>query len=487
MDRSLSFFIDVAKSAANADASNFGVKAVNRNYTTTTQRVNRDGRVVSTTSENSTYTLYPSAFSEYAGDDRSRKFINYRGVSGTNEFDTLTTSRQEQSDTSITSIVAWSRQYPAAQLRNIDFAYLKDIGVHHANRMVVLRRFGDGAAPDDLLSGRATLIPTNTVVSYIKPDTKTALDISFNENWKTNSKDGLINVVNDVLGQFSLGGGKKVSALPSFDGLSNLGQAIASRVGKAMGLVNQDVNILGDPNVIHEAAYREAAFDGLKCDFSITVEAEYVQNFIDGIDEQAAMMDIIANIVAMGTSESKFVITGDGTDKIQGLINKVMAGDVAGLVNDIIDAVSGVLKAAVEKVTGFIKEAAQDPSKAADSLVSGLYSEAVSLIREAVGKYTWRLRGAVGAMSGAPTAPWHVTMGNPKAPWFSCGNLVCTSVKLELSNGFMRNDYPEYVKATYTLKPARNRGAQEITSLFNAGKGRIYHVPSNKTKIVVVE
>ena len=54
-----------------------------------------------------------------------------------------------------------------------------------------------------------------------------------------------------------------------------------------------------------------------------------------------------------------------------------------------------------------------------------------SLLKSRYQRYKWQLRGAVGAMTGYATAPWHITLGNPMYPWFSCGNMIVDGVELE--------------------------------------------------------
>ena len=78
------------------------------------------------------------------------------------------------------------------------------------------------------------------------------------------------------------------------------------------------------------------------------------------------------------------------------------------------------------------------------------------------------------ALTGLPSTPWHITIGNPKKPLFTSGDMVMDNVKLTLGPILSYNDLPSTIKAEFTLKSARNLGAQEIFRKFNSGIGRSY-------------
>ena len=495
MDRNLQFILDINKNnstpsdGSTGTRSAFGTKVENGSTEVTTRRLSSDGKLISETKTTENYSVYPSNFTTFfkrngSRQDAHQQYINYRGVSGTNDFSQLNTSTSDIADTSLTSIINWTKKYPALQLRNVDFAYLKDVGVNPPNRMVVLRRF-PGPAPDDLFT--CTMTPTNVAVGYIKFEDETALDISFGENWKTGERGGLLSIINDIFGKFESTGGKRLSALPTFQGSSNLDQAMYTIIAAKLGLVTSQDNPMGNPNLIHEAAIRATEYDGFRMDLQVKVTVEYLQKYIDGIDPQAAMMDALANCTYMGTSDAQFLVTDKGGRIASDFASKVASGDIAGLIRSALSAVSSVIRGLIDKVAGLIKDVKERGVDALKDAAEALYNEATEFVATMASKYRERIRGALGAMSGAPTAPWHVTFGNPKSPWFSMGNMVMTDCKLEVMNDFAFNDYPNKIRATYTLKPGRVRGAQEITSAFNAGKGRIYHKPPATKTVTVIK
>ena len=54
------------------------------------------------------------------------------------------------------------------------------------------------------------------------------------------------------------------------------------------------------------------------------------------------------------------------------------------------------------------------------------------------------------------------------------GNLICDGVSIEFGDVLGPDDFPTTLKATFTLKHARDRERGEIESIFNRGDGRLY-------------
>ena len=54
------------------------------------------------------------------------------------------------------------------------------------------------------------------------------------------------------------------------------------------------------------------------------------------------------------------------------------------------------------------------------------------------------------------------------------GNLVCENVDITFGDTLGPDDFPTTLKATFTLKHARDRERGEIESIFNRGDGRLY-------------
>jgi hypothetical protein len=446
-------------------------------------------------------TVRPSLYSR-------ESYINYRGDGGHNDYAPFTVGAEEVSQVSPSSLISWSKKHPGLQLRPHDFAYLKNLNVYPVNRMVVLRRF-PGVAQDDLLDwtgGPAS----STVVGFLKPDDDSPFQINFAEEWEPSVKKGLIDVINDIIGIKESSG-----KLPTFEGSSNLEQSIMTNLGNALGITTSTRNPLGNPNIIHEAAIRKTNYEGLRSGFTITVNTEYEYKYIGGIDGHVAMLDLLSNCVRMGTSDAQFVVNGEGgfAKTASKIVTLLKAGDLATLGVMLIQGLKSALSSVQKEITGYLRERAEDVKERtekqldaeraalenqgreisavdkveaigtavvqegreeASRAINGFIKTAGKLISTTIYKYEWPLKGAMAAMSGTYSAPWHVSMGNPKAPWLSIGNLIISDVQIDIGNTLAFDDTPSSFKVKFVLKPGRNLGGQEIMRMFNVGKGRTY-------------
>jgi len=77
-------------------------------------------------------------------------------------------------------------------------------------------------------------------------------------------------------------------------------------------------------------------------------------------------------------------------------------------------------------------------------------------------------------LTGAPVGEWHLVVGNPMNPVAMIGNLICSNVEIEFSEVLGPDDFPTEIIATFTLEHGRDRERGEIESMFNRGDGRLY-------------
>lgn len=77
-------------------------------------------------------------------------------------------------------------------------------------------------------------------------------------------------------------------------------------------------------------------------------------------------------------------------------------------------------------------------------------------------------------LTGAPVGEWHLVVGNPMNPVAMIGNLICSNVNIEFSEVLGPDDFPTEIIATFTLEHGRDRERGEIESMFNRGDGRLY-------------
>lgn len=477
-DRSLSFFVTIANQQNNPD-SKTGMSTSSHEVQYNIKKYDPNDPLKGTTSENKTtnYTVVNSLQSD-------GEFINYVGNSSTNNYIAYTPNPEHESDIKLSSIIEWTQQeHPSMKLNIFHFAYLKDFRTYPANRLMILRRYNDGV-PHDLFN--CSVKPVNTMVSYYSLD-DSPFKISFSEDW-VDFSSSIMELLEDVIGiKFNSvpGIGKIIEAAQNV-APSNLQQTVIEAIGQKLGLISKGDAIYGDPNIIYKAKIRNASGDdmnksGLKCNISVDFKTTYVLREIKGIDAKVAMLDIIANAVSMGTSNARFILTHNGNDKLNKIISAMQNGNVDALLDEIIEGISDIVSKSTELLSDLISSIATDVSQAAQGntapIVSDVLAVAGKIIKNRFSRYKWQLRGAIGALSGQHTAPWHITIGNPKFPWFTCGNMVVDNIDLNFGGELAYNDMPTELTVTIKLSNGRPLGAQEITSLFNNGKGRIYDTP----------
>ncbi len=484
MDKSLLFFSSLLNLSTNNKDTKTGLPTSNYKiqYNVNKYTDNDPYKVSSTEQKSINYIVVNSLQSE-------GQYINYLGNSTTNDFSQFNNNKDHESDISLKSIISQSKDNPAIKLTAAHFAYLKEFNIFPANRLIVLRRYA-GPSPHDIFTYKQP--PINTVVGYYNFE-KSPLPVTINFNEKQKPFDSsFTDVLQDVIGI-------DASSIPGMDSSvgqqvtgSNLAQDIFLKIGQKLGITNENVTY-GDPDIIYEAMIRDTNPDdiqsGLESNIRIEFETTYVLRDFGGLDSRAMMFDIIANCIHMGTSNSKFFITGTAADRLNKLYSELESGDINGLLNDIIEGLVEILK----EITTKIKNAAEGLADAAikgnavDYILSGAKSALSGLIKQRYSRYKQQLKGALSALSGMHSAPQHVTIGNPKYPQFMCGNLVLKEAELIAGGELSYDDMFTELTVKYKLESGRAMGAQELTSLYNCAKGRIYDTPESLQSIFIKE
>ena len=408
-------------------------------------------------------------------------------------------------DTSLLNII---EQLAGTQgeLRPADFAYLKDVGVFPNNRLMIARRFLSPHNDNIYVKGAGTGQPSAIMISW-KPQGEDFVSITFGEKWeeaKGDFKDVLDALGEDFLGKTlgqKIGGGLAVVPLPGFT------EAFQKEVLVQMGVLNADGLAplpAGNPNLIKMAKRRqtvasETAGSGLNCSISVTMNCEWEQKFISGIDPTIAWQDIIAKILTFATSRSN---TYGLTAQFEKTASKWMNNPET-ILKDMIGFIKLGLNAAKESIQqmidGFKETLAPtetDPKKQKDAAAKKVKTEneikaanlkklasvtadtliqdALDLLSKQLNKYRIAIEGIARALSGMPSTPWHITIGNPLRPIFVSGDMYMEQdLKLDLGPTLAFNDLPTSIKATFTLTNARPWGLQEIAGKFNTGSIRV--------------
>jgi hypothetical protein len=397
-----------------------------------------------------------------------------------------------------------TRKTKALALRAADFAYLKDLGVYPINRLWILRRFPDNCVvPNNLLIWGNAVEPISTVVGWIKDkEDQEFLSVSFHEVW-VSQNNWIDKVIGEILNkEFGLAG-DKIMSVPGW------GQGILFGMLKAMGFTS-DFNAFnvatGDPNLLRTGTMRDINNQGLVSKMEVRLETCYEQKYINGVDPGMAMMDIITNLLKMGTSDQKFVLDASSkviVDFLNQINNKPDLGAWAtflvNLVGSFLEGVKNFISdmtqnggGAGQQIEG-TSETTEKPAPGTIPNPEAKYTQSTSilgnlaknlgntLLAGTVYKYRWPLKGTIGLMTGISTTPWHLTVGNPYSPIINIGNIIVNDVSVKLSNDLGFNDMPARIDVNVQIDFGRPLGKQEIEKMFNNGYKRIYAKDKSNT------
>lgn len=468
----------------------------------------------------------PLGLTTYTDDNTTTKIGNYGPISPNSGVKSLFSKNSKKGNSqfvygsesnhtiSVEDIVEYAGdRYPSMKLTYADFAYLTKLGVYPNNRLIIARRF-ESPVGDDLTAVKGNS-PMATLISWVE-DNKDFLTLDYGEEWASSTEGSFKKVLNDI-GNDVLQGDNKGKDLGSFlekginaIPLPGFSEGLQYEVFHALGMTDLDSTKLplGNPNLIRESMRRttidkESTGSGLKGKFKITMEVEYEQKFISGVDPTTIYYDIIANALAFGTSESVFQFrsdTGIGAG-FKSWLDDLGSGDssrVRSAIVQFVGALSSSIKAIGKAIVGVFKnendaadrkskqdekgqknQAKKDKRDKDSKIINLLKNIALGSIAGIVSKYKVRIVAVANAMTGTPSAPWHVTIGNPKRPILSTGDMVCESVELTLGKVLAFNDLPSSIKIKVTFASARNLGLQEIFKKLSCGGGRVYETTDN--------
>lgn len=394
---------------------------------------------------------------------------------------------------SLSKIIEWSnsKNLSSIKLRPIDFAYLKDVGVYPNNRLIICRRFPHPIT-DDIFDSNVS--PVSTIVSWA-PEGEDLFDLSFGEKW-TDSEADFTSILNEIGKDFTGGGGAGGDGLGTMMGggmgavpLPGFTEFFVRQVMKNLGLTEFTAAPEGNPNLIKTAKRRELVSkgdkgSGLKAKVQVKVKVTYEQKFIAGVDPTLAFYDILNNLMSFGTSKSIFYLSNNTAEKFKNWLDLLGSNPleaVKQLVESAISAVEGIINTLSTAIGGSEEDEGDSDSdkkeaetKIAEDLLKYLQDSISKLASFIVEKYRIKLMGVAHALTGAPSAPWHVSIGNPQRPIFMSGDMVCDEVKIKFNDTLAFNDLPSSIEAEFSLENARDLGLQEIYSKFQGNKPRAY-------------
>lgn len=411
-------------------------------------------------------------------------------------------------DTSLLNIIERLSKTKAGALRPQDFAYCKFLGVFPNNRLMIARRFTEPVT--DSIFGKGGNAPKSILISW-KGEAEDFLEFTFGEEW-TDADADFTNVLNKLGKDFGIDGagtgiGKAFNLLP----LPNFSEGFQRKILETLGVLEPGSSSeplpSGNPNIIKMAKRRKTigngeAGAGLKCAISVAMVCEYEQKFISGIDPTTAFQDIINNIMIFGTSNSSnYGLSKKFEDKIKRyatnpnqLVNDVIAGVKAAIggaiteVGEVLTKTYETLKETFKKGPegqndGSLLNAGIAAATAAAGVLYKFFDEIIESAFKKIAKYKIEIIGIANALSGSPSAPWHISLGNPLRPFFCSGDMLCESMSLKFGSMLAFNDLPSSVTATFTLTNARALGMQEILAKFNSGSLRTVNIKKDYVEV----
>jgi hypothetical protein len=419
-----------------------------------------------------------------------------------------------------------------------DFLYCKYYGAIPNNYMITLRRFpapmrDNLSLPTQLLQSnlyrkKGAGRPVAQAVTWWGPNTGNTLNdvISFTTglNWDSKTQAEIANVEGFDQGFFKTVLGRAFGAAAGVVGgagvLGALGDAasivIASTDSGNAEVTRAKINLaLRDKFSTNNGPLSDFIFNpvdtvdstyfrgrGLRFEAGpITLKFHYELTSVGEVNTKAAMVDIIGNLLALGTNYGNFLtpdvrydngfptIGFPGGDK--GLLKfysqplewtktaiKYLA-DPNGTTSD--NPLTEEFRRAQTEINKSVQELesviAQITSDGGDlqQLAKEIDGPLGNVLAFALADdLIEKIAVPLSLKTGAPVGEWHLVVGNPMNPVAMIGNLICKGVQIEFGEVLGPDDFPTEVIATFTLEHGRDRERGEIESMFNRGDGRLY-------------
>lgn len=432
------------------------------------------------------------------------------------------------------SLISWGNDdpYQRTPYSFADFVFSKYWNVIPNNRLITLRRY---AAPildnlnftgmEDSDSGKKVMFPPMaTAITYFGDNTGNKLSeiMRFTSSYRWGeTKSDVWKVDGEQLdaekGPGSLFGGavgQLAKGLAIYEGKFNFEASLNGGNLPPDPYENgpYENRIIGPVNSIDTVKKRERGIDFSMSNLKIVFE--YVSRPIGGVNSKAAMLDILANFLVMGTSSAVFFggahrfmikpaiypflggdnalsklykgdLIGEGSASdvmIKKITNKIDNETLMTILNGAASlmgqSVSQMFSADTIKSLGlekYVQQATGSVTKEGSALANNIEKAAIGYImKNAQIPY---LRGMRALLIGEPVGDWHLTIGNPLNPIALIGNLICKNIEVECNDELGPDDFPTEWKITVTLDHGMPRDKDAIESMFNRGGGRIYELP----------
>lgn len=407
------------------------------------------------------------------------------------------------------NIISAYENIEAARYKIQDFIYNKYYGAIPPNYLITLRRYANPC--DDIpftlawdeavhqsMWTTSVMLPIATATTYLSEIAGNKLDevLKIGWNMKFSDTESEVQVIkSNTPGATSFGYGQKFNdkngdhftkAMNStmsnlFTGNYNYTyayQTVAAEYANMDPMEKYSKYTVGPLDVIKSTKKRDM---GLEFSHDFSLKFEYELKSLQYVNPKMAMLDIIANMISMGTNTGtwwggavRYYGNGGGYGRQIGDPELFMKGDYAGYFKSVAANVNESIKslnggAEVNSFADVINVAKNFLKGAAGNFLG-------SLINGKLGQVAAQ-QPAHALLDGAPTGYWHITFGNPLNPIAMMGNMICKKVEMNLGGGLGWDDFPVECSFTCSMEHGKPRDAGDIESMFNAGRGRIYLPP----------
>lgn len=351
-----------------------------------------------------------------------------------------------------------------------DFLYLKNYDMLPLNRLITFRRFAHPTFDDIFSSDGITEPDIARMLTYFDKTTNKLselLSFSAGLRWKTIASESA---------KAHMEGGN-ASGISGIAG--KIMQVVDPKYGNEAMMGSARVNydpqhdqnkVYGPVDSIANVHIRDVGMDFTQ---DMTINFAYEMKSHNGINQKAAFMDLMANIIMTITNDAKFwggarYWVGPRPSSYMNMLRKFDSTD---------------WNSFVTKADAGVKDAIGHFSKPgnAKAMLQNILNNAANM---ALGKLLNTL-GRVGIpvmnslLSGNPVGMWHLTVGNPFNPIMVAGDLIIENATVSFGDELGYDDFPTEIFVTITVKHAKPRGRAEIENMFNCGKGRIYLKPKD--------
>jgi hypothetical protein len=350
-----------------------------------------------------------------------------------------------------------------------DFLYLKNLGKIGMNRMITLRRFAHPTFDDIFNPEYATEPDICRLITFADQETNKfseVLSFSCGLKWKelqsvseSGSMEGNQNGIDGIMGK----------ALRFVD--PKFGQeAIGGRNRLAIDPQHDNNRVYGPVDSIASTTIRDV---GLNFEQNIELTFTYKMKSINGVNQKAAFIDLLSNIILMCTNDGKF--WGGARYWIGPQPSKYM-NDLKNLEpknwDDFLNRSTSGMKSLLGSIAG--EGNAKDMLK---KIANNAMNLALGRILNTLGRPGIPVMNSL--LVGNPVGEWHLTIGNPLNPILVAGDLIMENSTITFGDELGYDDFPTEINVTCQLKHPKARDRAGIESMFNAGKGRTYMKPED--------